>query len=255
MPDVAVVLGTFNRLDMLKAAVESIRRSVGALDYRIVVVDGGSTDGSCAWLASQRDVVPIFQELPLTGAVKAFNLGFTYAVHCDARYVGILNDDDSLIGPSCEIEACVKMMDQDATIGAVALETDLRGDWTCEDWNGKPYCNKGVVRREAGMAAARAAGDPEGCAWWSRDHHTYASDTELGLWIWRLGWTVVRGVGLRVHDNADASCKTGDVMRKENVAEYTKPGGTHRLFHQRWGVPTAADYNRADAERFGGRLL
>jgi glycosyltransferase involved in cell wall biosynthesis len=253
-PDVCIVLGTFNRLNMLKTAVSSIRRSVGVLDYRIVVVDGGSTDGSCEWLAAQSDVVPIFQKLPLTGAVKAFNLGFTYAVHCDARHVCILNDDDELIGPSCEIETCVAMLDHDEAIGAVAFETDLRGDWSTEEWNGRPYSNKGVVRRAAGMAAARAAGDPEGCSWWSRDHHTYAADTECGLWIWRLGWSVVRGLGLRVHDAADPTQKTGDPMHLANVAEYTKPGGSYHLFYRRWNKPSDADYNRADAERFGGRV-
>ena len=251
MPDVACVLGTFNRLGMLKTAVESIRRSVGALSYKVVVVDGGSTDGTCEWLFEQADIFPIYQELPLTGAVAAFNLGFTAAVEMLATYVCILNDDDELIGPDCEIERAVDMMQRDDAIGAVALETDLRGDWTCEEWNGRPYCNKGVVRRAAGMAAARAAGDPEGCAWWSRDHHTYASDTELGLWIWRLGWTVVRGLGLRVHDLAS---KQSDAMREANVAAYHK-SGTVAKYHARWDDPKRLEYSAEDAWRFGGRIV
>lgn len=251
--DCAVVLGTYNRLALLKTAISSIRRSVGVLSYTAIVVDGGSTDGSVEWLSEQDDVTLIAGDL--SGAVKNFNLGFARAVDYDAAYVCILNDDDELIGPSAEIQSAVALMERDPTIGAVAFETDLRGPWACEEWNGRAYCNKGVVRRIAGMAAARAQGDPSGKAWWSRDHRTYASDTELGLWIWRLGWEVVRGLGLRVHDNADANCVQMDALRAKNVKDYLNPEtGTAKLFHARWNKPADAEYHRDDAVRFGGRV-
>lgn len=253
-PDVCIVLGTWNRLGLLQKAVASIRRSVGILSHCIIVVDGGSTDGTCEWLAAQPDVMPIFQELPLTGAVAAFNLAFTAAVYMFAPYVVVLNDDDELIGPECEIEKAVITMQRDESIGAVAFETDLRGGWSFEEWNGYAYANKGVFRRAAGMAAARAAGDPEGCAWWSRDHHTYASDTECGLWIWRLGWHVARGFGLRVHDHSDATEKQCDAMRQNNIKVYRESGSVQHYL-RRWPNVDAIKYNRADAEKFGGRLL
>ena len=252
-PDVCVVLGTFNRIGLLQKALASFRRSCGRLNYEIVVVDGGSTDGSLEWLDEQPRVHVIRQSLPLTGAVAAFNLGFGYAVDIGARYVCILNDDDEMIGPRYEIEMAYNRMERDAYVGAVAFETDLRGPWECECWNGRPYCNKGVIRREAGMAAARAAGDPTGRAWWSRDHLTYASDTELGLWIWRLGWTVEKGVGLRVHDNADAHVAHCDDLRKNNVKLYAE-SGTVKLFHQRWDDPNRIAYDEFDAIRYGGRV-
>lgn len=227
--DCAVVLCTFNRLPLLKKAIASIRWAVGGLSYVIVVVDGGSSDGSREWLIDQPDVQTIWQELPLTGAVKAYNLGFAHAVGTEAAFVCILNDDDEVIGKNCAIEEAVSMMQADPKIGAVAFETNLRGGWRCEEWHGRPYCNKGIVRRAAGMAAARAAGDPSGCAWWSTDHQTYASDTELGCWIWRLGWTIARGEGLRVKDNA---AEISDAMREKNIQDYHK-SGTVQLFHKR----------------------
>ncbi|MCU0692658.1 MAG: glycosyltransferase [Polyangiaceae bacterium] len=249
-PDVCVVLGTFNRLPLLQAAVSSIRRSVGVLEYRIVVVDGGSTDGTCEWLAIQPDVVPIFQKLPLTGAVKAFNLGFTYAVHAEARYCTILNDDDQLLGPSCEIERAVEMMEKDAHIGGVAFEANLRGEWQCECWRDQPSCGKGVVRRETLMAVARAQGDPEGCKFWSEEWETYAADSQAGCLIHKLGWVAVRGRGLRVDDKARNG---GDDLRKNNVERYIK-SGTAKLFTDRWSSPTSANYDRKFAERYGGRV-
>ena len=249
-PDVAIVLGTYERLGLLKRAVASIRRSVGVLEHRIIVVDGGSTDGTCEWLAEQPDISPIFQRFPLKGAVDAFNLGFAFAVYSEAPYVVILNDDDELIGPTCEIEQAVAIMARDESIGAVAFETDLRGPWQTEDWQGKPSCGKGVVRRAALMAVARAQGDPEGCLFWSTQWHTYAADSAAGCWMWKLGWEIMRGLGLRVHDNAGSN---PDALRKANVRLYLD-SGTAKLFTDVWGKPESLDYDRDAAERFGGRI-
>jgi len=138
----------------------------------------------------------------------------------------------------------------DPGIGAVAFETNLRGDWKCEEWHGKPYLNKGVMRREVLMAVARTQGDPEGKRFWSPKWHTYAADTQAGLLIWKLGWTVAHGFGLRVHDNAR---NRSDALRSANVARY-RVDGTVALFHERWDDPHSVDYDPALAREFGGRI-
>jgi glycosyltransferase involved in cell wall biosynthesis len=244
--DVAIVLGTYNRLGLLQAAVSSIRRSVGVLSYTIIVVDGGSTDGSVEWLADQDDVTLIAGDL--SGAVRNFNLGFARAVDYDAAFIGILNDDDELIGPEPEIQRCVEWMRTDGSIGGITFESDLRGKWACEKWRDKSYCNKGLVRREALMAAARAQGDETGRKFWSEEWRTYAADTQAGLLIWKLGWRIIDGVGWRVRDNAKTG---GDSLRKQNVNDYVK-GGTARIFTERWKAANAADYDPEFAQRFGG---
>ncbi len=43
---VSVVLGTYNRLSFLKATIASVRASQIDVPYEIIVVDGGSTDGT-----------------------------------------------------------------------------------------------------------------------------------------------------------------------------------------------------------------
>ena len=54
---VSVVSGTYNRLSRLKAMVNSVRSSVGVgIPYEIVLVDGGSTDGTLEWARAQSDI-------------------------------------------------------------------------------------------------------------------------------------------------------------------------------------------------------
>jgi glycosyltransferase involved in cell wall biosynthesis len=61
VPEVSVILGTLNRRRLLKLAIQSIRESKENRKTEIIVIDGGSTDGTCDWLARQRDVLTILQ--------------------------------------------------------------------------------------------------------------------------------------------------------------------------------------------------
>ncbi len=56
-----MILGTLNRKRLLKLAIKSIRESKGGLRTEIIVIDGGSTDGTCDWLARQPDILSILQ--------------------------------------------------------------------------------------------------------------------------------------------------------------------------------------------------
>lgn len=59
--DISVVLGSKNRKKLIRATIESIRRNNFNGSMEIIVIDGGSTDGTCDWLAKQRDVFTIIQ--------------------------------------------------------------------------------------------------------------------------------------------------------------------------------------------------
>ena len=58
---ISVVLGSKNRKNLLKATINSIRENGFDGDIEIIVIDGGSTDGSCEWLAKQKDILTIIQ--------------------------------------------------------------------------------------------------------------------------------------------------------------------------------------------------
>jgi hypothetical protein len=103
------------------------------------------------------------------------------------------------------------------------------------------------------MAAARFLGDPAGKAWWDPRFHTYASDTVLGLALWRLGWEVRATASPWVEDGYTSADGHLDPLRLRNSERYDAEAG--QLFVRLWGDPATVDYNRGDAERCGGRLL
>jgi glycosyltransferase involved in cell wall biosynthesis len=60
-PLVSIVMGAYNRLEFLKLAIESAREETKHIPHEILVVDGGSDDGSLEWLMAQKDIVTIIQ--------------------------------------------------------------------------------------------------------------------------------------------------------------------------------------------------
>src|SRR5580658_1734282 len=101
---VSVVLGTYNRLSFLKATIASVRASQIDFPYEIIVVDGGSSDGTIDWLMEQRDIISIVQHNREISEGKArrkrswgyfMNLGFKCA---EGRYICLISDD-SVVHP------------------------------------------------------------------------------------------------------------------------------------------------------------
>ena len=74
---VAVVIPNYNRINTLRPCIESIRNTAGHPDCKIIVVDGGSTDGSAEWLDAQEDVHVI--HLADRGVPNAVNAGIAAA--------------------------------------------------------------------------------------------------------------------------------------------------------------------------------
>lgn len=228
--NVACVFGTYQRKALLEAAVESVRKNAG-VPVTFVVVDGGSADGSREWLAAQPDVVLIGQRGPLTGAVRAFNLGFGYAVEHGFDAVLHFNDDAELMTPNA-VATALAFFD-DPTVGAVAFEFDLRPGSKFEPLHDKIYSNFGVVRVKAGVEAAKAQGDPAGHNWWDPAYYTYGADAQLGCWLWKLGWKIVAANGLCVHDKNHQ-----DELRSLNkAADPHRPDS--KLFWNRWQDPAS----------------
>src|SRR5689334_20060449 len=120
-PAISVVLGTFNRLEMLQATIRSVRASVVDEAFEIIVVDGGSSDGTIAWLVQQKDIITILQHNReiVDGQSRRkrnwgyfMNLGFKCA---EGRYICLISDD-SVIHPDTLANA-LKRFDKERAAG------------------------------------------------------------------------------------------------------------------------------------------
>lgn len=87
---VGVVVVTYNRLNLLKEVIESLR-SQTYKDLKIVVVNNGSTDGTLDWLNLQEDVITITQEN--SGGAGGFHTGMKYVAENGYKYCWIMDDD------------------------------------------------------------------------------------------------------------------------------------------------------------------
>ncbi len=101
--EVSIVLGSYNRCSFLKTTIESIRKNGITVPYEIIVVDGGSSDGSLRWLSKQRDVLTIVQhnrgrfkgkEIKRRSWGYFMNLAFRAT---EGKYVVMVSDDCLLI--------------------------------------------------------------------------------------------------------------------------------------------------------------
>jgi len=99
MPQISIVIGSYNRNSFLQAVIESVRANGIRVPYELIVVDGGSNDGSLGWLIRQKDIVTIIQHNHGTFRGKPvhrrswgyfMNLAFKCA---QGKYICMLSDD------------------------------------------------------------------------------------------------------------------------------------------------------------------
>ena len=70
MPTLAIIIVSWNTRDLLRRAIESVRASLAGagIDYRVVVVDNASSDGTPAMLRAEYPAVELIE--------SGGNLGF-----------------------------------------------------------------------------------------------------------------------------------------------------------------------------------
>ncbi|NOT02078.1 MAG: glycosyltransferase family 2 protein [Phycisphaerales bacterium] len=152
-PVVSIVIPTYNRLDRLAHTLSRIRTNV-TTPHEIIIVDGGSTDGTREFLADANGLRVIL-EPRREGAVRAFNRGFRAAL---GTYVMWLNDDAHPLPGG--VEAAVAFIERFDHVGMVAFYHDWNRDrnvldsvehdgmrYSIYNVRGYPYANFGLLRR------------------------------------------------------------------------------------------------------------
>lgn len=90
MKEVGVVIVTYNRLQLLKDAIESVRNQTYQ-NFDIIIVNNGSTDGTTEWLDKQKDLKTITQEN--SGGAGGFHTGMKYTASHGYTYCWVMDDD------------------------------------------------------------------------------------------------------------------------------------------------------------------
>ena len=90
MKKVGIVVVTYNRLALLKEAIDSLRNQIYT-NREIVVVNNGSTDGTQEWLNAQKDIIVITQQN--LGGAGGFFTGMKYVAEHEYDYCWIMDDD------------------------------------------------------------------------------------------------------------------------------------------------------------------
>ncbi len=196
MIELSIVTGTYNRLPYLQKMAQSVRSSLGfGIPYEIIVVDGGSTDGSQAWCKTQKDIV-LIEQGELLGAIAAFDAGFKRA---RGRYV-VIGGDDVVYHAQTLTRALVFMHNNLNKIGIGCLYQDRDGQPMhvspmAAHTNGRmtsvPYGQKCIIPKWLGDA----------CRWWELPGaRTYGGDNALSARVIEAGWGIAAIPETAIHD-------------------------------------------------------
>lgn len=87
---ICAVVVTYNRLELLKLCIESLKKQTRSLD-EILIINNSSTDGTEEWLKKQNDLVFITQEN--TGGAGGFHTGIKTAYEKGFDWIWCMDDD------------------------------------------------------------------------------------------------------------------------------------------------------------------
>ncbi|KKQ86161.1 MAG: hypothetical protein UT08_C0001G0027 [Candidatus Woesebacteria bacterium GW2011_GWB1_38_8] len=190
----SVVIGTYNRLDFLRLTIESVRNELKGINTAIIVVDGGSTDGSIRWLSKQKDIITIIQhnrgewlekEIKRKSWGYFMNLGFKVA---KGKYVCMLSDDCLVVPGAIKNGINLFEMERDKgnKVGAVAFYwrnwPEQKKYWVGLTLGNKMFVNHGLYFNQALKEVNYI--DEE-------NYNFYHADGDLCLKIWKKGYRII----------------------------------------------------------------
>jgi GT2 family glycosyltransferase len=148
---VAIILVNWNTLDTTLDCIASLKACVYP-DFRIIVVDNASTDGSADRIGKMHPDIILIRSETNTGFTGGNNLGFQYSLSNGFDYSLMLNND-TFVEPDF-LSILVEHLEQHPETGAVQSRIHLNHDRNLL-WNGGSFFNKWT-----GFAVAKGENKP-----------------------------------------------------------------------------------------------
>jgi GT2 family glycosyltransferase len=189
----SIVIGTYNRLELLQQCLNSLIGKV-RVKHEIIVVDAGSTDGTLDYLKGL-DTVRLVSDQGLIGQAQSLNRIFRAL---KSKYVCWLSDDN--VAQPGMLDQAVAILERNPTIGLVSLKVkDVSGHFSDLEYLGGTWPS-GILNCNQGMLSVKLMQRLGGFDEQFRD---YGIDIDLTTRVLLAGYRVVYTKQITIHHIRD----------------------------------------------------
>jgi GT2 family glycosyltransferase len=217
-PDLSLIVLSWENLALTTACVDSLRRNTD-VDYELIVVDNGSTDGSREFA---RDVADF-------AVTNADNLGFAAGMNsglrvASGRYVAFINNDTRF--PSAWASQVLETFEIHEDVGIVAPAVTAAGNpVTVRDAPGRDrIALTPFGELPSGVVYVMPTELINGLGGWNEDYQTAsAEDLDLAFTVWAHGYSIVLDERVLIEHESQASVRKlpdPKALYRENLEQF-----------------------------------
>lgn len=237
----SIVIGTFNRVELLQKCLNALIGKIKS-PHEIIVIDAGSTDGTLKYLNSLPRV-QVIRDDKLIGQAQSLNRVFKTL---QSKYTCWLSDDNIVMDGI--LDSAVEILEQNLDIGMIALKVkDITGPHIKVPYIGGIWptgvlnCNQGMLRTDL---LQRVGG-------FSEEFRDYGIDPDLTTKVLLSGYKVAYSRHVAIHHYRDH--ETVSWLDQESRKQRLKMA--RALYQRKYATLLELDYRKNKVFRFGCYIL